>query len=330
MNSLTDTIMFREMDKKFKLVRILKDKEVFTTYAIPKQLIDEHIFEIRNYRYSMTKDIVEKLKDGDIRFLLFEDPPNKKDMVLIFPYMIYVFLREEKTNRTIIPYVNVSMKGSFERDNTPEKNPERLKLNDIDFYAYAMSGFLSTRLVEEAPKIEKDIKLQKLLGVSYSSMVAKAIDTKFSLSRKSEGFSVLLYILANYFFQFMCKMPPKKASDVALGLPNVDSAVVTNMFTPLRNESYVEIKSINDAIEMIVAFFSSSVKMQLNYRILLSLYTQYYGNISSITLEHYFSFVNMLMNVFINSNFFNDKLIKKVVTQKTLADIDKALYLILK
>ena len=322
MNSLSDCIVFQKLDKVNKLTANLSGADIFKPYIVPPVLLERLMYSIRTYSYSLSKIIFNNIKNNKIRFVIFSDPYNTTDVPKVIPFNVYSFMRAEGNN--IISYVDVSMKGKFTRDKSKEKVPVDLKLDSNEFYSYAQSGFLNNFLYENKSKIMSNHKLLAKLAEAYAILMCRALDKHFAISSDISDYNIMMYITAAFFYQFHCGFNARKANTYTQALKIIDKGELMDRLPNVSQNGHI-MSDIKKLLEFIAFAFKNKVRVKMDIRLLTSIYSQMYGRISILSMEHFFSFTNMLLSANIRSNMFNDSIIRSIVTPKNITEIEKML-----
>lgn len=320
MNSIRDTELFTPMNKVFKLETTLSGN--LEPYRVPKEYYSHFFVTFRNYRHSLAKYVLDNLKSERIIPIIFRDPIQPAEKITI-PYPICTFLKMEE--KTIVSYVDLSEQAKFFRDKSNSRETTGLNIDELFFYSYCQTAALNLILKDYSAKI-LNTKIPKLVSELYSIMLTKCIDAKYSISINRTNTDILRYLCASYCLQHMFEMDSARASKMALDSKLLDKeSVIQNSKVILREQ--FEMKTIMDFVNYIMVEFPTVKKGALPFRTLVLIYNKMYGYNTSFSLEHGFSFINMILTSRMQLKFFSDMYINKVADrysreiEKSLADL---------
>lgn len=324
MNSIASTELFKNNEKIFmEPLNTLQTN--LRKYAVPKELLSSYLSDLKSYKFRFAPATREYIEARKIIPIISEDPVNRDDKKVILRYAILIF--GGIINKEFIGVPNLSLRSMYRRDSTPEKNPVDMTISSRDFYILCEGATVLKLLNDNKGKIINSPKLNNMLINFFSYILSKTIDKTFSFGRDSnDDYSILMYITAFYFCQCHLQMNSKRAeSYVRSALRNVVDFDYINSNFLIYNED-LNISNLTDLVEKLKTL-PQIRSDKFDKRLLMSLYARNIGENAIFSLEHYFSFIFVLLASAANkkSKLFNDHIISRIISNKRLNDFEKIL-----
>jgi hypothetical protein len=322
MNSLNDTIIFKEAEP---LMDVLK--AAFNTANIQYYLVDPELYDycykiFKNYKYSLSKVVVDYGNKNKIQMVLYGEPKDivKNNPLMVPSYFFSFVMPDKKLGK--VGVANISPRAKYTR-NKIDNSIESLKMNERDMYAYLQSATVSLLLNEKADSLNSNSKFVKQCAEIYSILLAKCLDRNYPFGAERDSYTILTFLCAVFFFQSMFGFDEEKAVNYAMTLKIISKSVVETQCKTF--DENLTMKTIEDLIKAISREFTFIRKDSIQYRNLVLMYTRMYGQNSIFAIEHFGSFLNMIELSALRLGMFNDLVIDQV-SKTYVKNIETILY----
>lgn len=324
MNSIVESEMLLKNKKLF--VGPINDlQKNLNKYMVPKLLLEPYLNDLKSYNFKFAEKTREYLEQRKVLPVISEDPVNKGDASILIRYSILV--TGAQINGEFVGIPNLSIRCKYNRDNTKEKNPTDITISTRDFYILCEGATVLKLLQDNKTKVLNAPKLNYYLIKFFSYLLSKTIDKTFSFGRdNADDYSILMYITGFFFCQKHLGFESKKASDyVKRALDRVIDYDYVNSNFLIYNENLV-IKDLDQLVEKIKSLPQIRAD-KFDKKVLVNLYAKNIGENSIFTLEHYFSFVFLLLSCSSNkkAKFFNDSIILRTLPSSELSSFETSL-----
>ena len=301
MNSVAQTKIFNRMNTIYGDIAKEIGKIDLVEYAIPTEHYMDIVNNFKDYKHPLARKVFETAKKGDIIPIILNDPVDANKPLLSdkIPQVLLTFGILDKMTKKVKFCVDVSMKGSYIR-NKLDKTVLSCKIDPVYLYAFMQILLVYRDIKFNDKKYTNARVLQKTLAECYGIILSKIIDQKLSISANRDDYNVLLFLC-------ICEYLRNN-----LDMQYDEDEAKKNDIYPI------------DKFIMVVKNQFSTLGDKLNYRELLSWYTNMYGQNSIIALEDSSSFIQMMQLVNLRLNLYKDLLIEQSI-KKTLPEIPKIL-----
>ena len=325
MNKLSQTETFTEIIKGLPSLKEQLNPKNFPKYTIPISFYENYFNILSVKKYPLVSPVIKAARAGKIRLLNFSDPREFNDKKSILTDAISAVILPLKDTRDYIAFVNAVKKTGYIRNT--DKEAIGLKTNEIAMYSYLQTGYLAYLLTIKDREITDNVKLHTLLAEFYGSLIGKVIDQEYPISGEPDAYTRLMFLLALFYLQFMCQYPLDKALKIAMSVKTVDPVIVANKSRAFAAE-VLEMKSFNDFIKSFSIEFPFVKKDVVTLRSIVGGVIKTYGSGAMFVVEHFQSFLNLIMSVETRSNIYRDDVISKVIPSQLIKNVAKLLYLI--
>lgn len=334
MNNIAQTKIFNRMNTIYGDIAKEVGKIDLTDYAIPTEYFMEIVNMFKDYKHPLARKVYETTKKGDLTPILLCDPVDASKPLLSekIPQVLLTFGILDKITKKIKFCVDVSMKGSYVR-NKLDKSILSCKIDPVYLYAFLQILLVYKDIKFHDKKYTNAKMLQKTLAECYGITLSKIIDQKLSISANRDDYNVLLFLCICFYFENMNGLTKAQAIERTKQYKFLYKDIIDIKCEYIRNDldmQYNEEEAKKQDIYPIDKFINV-VKNQfvtlgdkLNYRDLLSWYTNMYGQNSIIALEDSSSFIQMMQFVNLRLNLYKDLLIEQSI-KKVLPEIPKLL-----
>lgn len=334
MNSVSQTKIFNRMNTIYGDIPKEIGKIDLIEYAIPTEFYMDIVNNFKDYKHPLARKTFEMAKKGDIIPIILCDPVDSNKPLLSdkIPQVLLTFGILDKYNKKIKFCVDVSMKGSYVR-NKLDKTVLSCKIDPVYLYAFMQILLVYRDIKLNDKKYTNARMLQKVLAECYGIILSKIIDQKLSISANRDDYNILLFLCICFYFENMVGLSKDQAIERAKQYKFLFKDIIDIKCEYIRNDldmQYDENEAKKNDIYPIDKFIIvvrdqfSTLGDKLNYRELLSWYTNMYGQNSIVALEDSTSFIQMMQLVNLRLNLYKDLLIEQSI-KKTLPEIPKLL-----
>lgn len=308
--------VFREMENKLQTIN-------FLSYRVPTDYYyDLYVEKFKNYTYPLARKVLEDAKKGYIVPIMFAEPYDNKVQAMdsVIPQSLFTFGAMDKTLKTLVCYVDTSMKGKYLR-NKINDSIESYKIDEFDLYSFLQSAYIFRFAKMEDSKITQSKVFLKELATCYIILLSKIIDMKLSISANRLDFNILMFLCGCFFFQWFAGYSKERSIELTkqfkfISRDGIEAKCIyysNDELDFISNES--EIKSGIFSIDKFCSICGSQFQLgnKLNHRELATWWSNLYGHQSLTALEDFTSFLLMINLVQIRSGFFNDMAISSAL-----------------
>lgn len=325
MNKLSQTETFTEIIKGLPSLKEQLNPKNFPKYTIPISFYDNYFSILSVKKYPLVSPVIKTAKAGKIRLLNYADPRDYNEKKSILTDAISAVIYPIQGNKDYVAFVNAAKKTGYIRNS--DKEAIGLKTNEIALYSYLQSGYLAYLLTVKERELTDNVKLHTLLAEFYGSLIGKIIDQEYPISGEPDSYTRLMFLLALFYLQFMCQYPLDKSLKIAMSVKTVDPVIITSKSKAFAAE-VLEMKSFNDFIKAFSIEFPFVKKDVVTLRSIVGGVMKTYGSSAMFIVEHFQSFLNLIMSVETRSNIYRDDVISKVIPSQLIKNVARLLYLI--
>jgi len=328
MNSLSQIKMFEPVNKIFKLTdSILNPAFSLEPYIVDYNLYDFYAKIYKGYKYPLAKETINYIESQSVVPILFSDPKSEKDKVIVFSSAIFSFLKQY--NKQLTSFVDISNKSKYIR-NKMNKEPELLKIDERTLYTFMQTGMLNKAFYTYANAFQYDNKFAKMVSEIYAFLLQKVISSVYPVTANTQDAEILTYLCALFCLQNFFDYDLDKAKALALTIKGIDKANIANnchfylsedneiLDMKYKENNYVNVGSnkvkvfpIDIFVEILSIEFPYVKSGKFESRTLQERWCSMYGPNSLFAVEHFFSFMNMLITSTMRIGYFSDILIEK-------------------
>jgi hypothetical protein len=127
-----------------------------------------------------------------------------------------------------------------------------------------------------------------------------------------------------FFLQTFVKYDAERALNTAFKIKIIDKNIIEKECLMYSNEELV-ISSFDMLVKALEKEFSFIRQGDITIRSVAYHFCSMYGETALFALEHFQSFVNMIINAHLGTNHYNDLSIKKTILTHQIANIEQAL-----
>lgn len=325
MNKLSQTQTFSEIIKGLPSLKEQLNPKNFPKYTIPISFYETYFNLLSVKKYPLVSPVLKAAREGKIRLLNYADPRdfNEKKSILTDAISAVIYPVQGIKDYTV--FVNAAKKTGYIRNS--DKEAIGLKTNEIAMYSYLQTGYIAYLLTVKDREITDNVKLHTLLAEFYGSLIGKIIDQEYPVSGESNAYPRLMFLLALFYLQYMCQYPLEKALKIAMSVKTVDQVIINNCSKAFAAE-VLEMKNFDDFIKAFSIEFPFVKKNVVTLRSIVGGVMKTYGSSAMFIVEHFQSFLNLIMSVETRSNIYRDDVISKVVPSQLIKNVAKLLYLI--
>ena len=316
MRPLSETVIFEPVDRLMGVRSTLSDPKLLSMYGIRFDLYDYIVQSFKGFKYPIAKFVYQNAIGKKIAPILLAESADKATPAITdFPTSIPCFQLGG------VAYADISPRASYVRDGVT-KQPNHLKIQDRELYAFLQSALVLRTFNLNAQRIESNIKFMKCIAEVYAIFLSKAIDKNYPVSSEQTHFAALQFLCALFFFEYVIKMSPDKARQMASSLRLTDTSACVEV---LGNLEYLgSVGTMELFFKMLGDKFTYLRSESFKYHNVVLLYTKMYGQNAVFAIENLFSFVNMILMASMRIGMYNDQMIDKIAG-KYVDDVEKML-----
>jgi hypothetical protein len=321
--------MFTYVDSLFGISKIIGDTSLnLDNYIVPQETYNHLLTLFKSYKYILAKNIYKSVELGINIPILFKEPINTKDKMVMLPTSMTNFLK--KYNNKLASFTDISTKASYSRDTVGV--PEILKIHELTFYNYCQLGYLNYICYNNSDALIRNIKFIKSIAESFAILISKCISATFPIAAEINDYEKLIYISLCFAYQSFFGLDVEKAKAQALTFRRINKMnITTNCKYYSLNIAEIDmdfknLKEVKDSNGKMVKLypidvFLSILKNEFNilkvgnieYRNLSAKWTQMYGQNSILAIEHCFSFITMIKSACMKVGLYTDLMIENMI-----------------
>lgn len=325
MNKLSQTLTFSEIVKGLPSLKEQLNPANFPKYTIPISFYENYFSILSVKKYPLVSNVLKAAKAGKIRLLNYADPKEFSDKKSILSDAFSAFVLPMKDKKDFTVFVNAAKKTGYIRN--VDKEAIGLKVNETALYSYLQSGYIAYLLTVKDREITDNVKLHTLLAEFYGSLIGKIIDQIYPITGEADSYPRLMFLLALYYFQVMCGWNLEKSIQTAMRVKTVDPAIIDSKSRAFSAEK-LEMHNFNDFLASFLVEFPFVKRDTVTLRAIVAGTCKTYGASAMFTVEHFQSFLNMVMSAETKAMIYRDDIIAKVIPSTLVKNVDKILFLI--
>jgi hypothetical protein len=323
MNTLANTQLFRAAIEKRPQLKNVFNSDMLSKYTIPDSFYNHYYKIFQSKKYPLTKYMLQLAREERIKLVNFIDPiePKLKPIILP-PYFTCLGGRSENGKKLVI-YTNAIKKARFKR-NTKTQEIERLDIDEMSLFGYLYSATIAYIITTKSLILESNVKFISLCAEIYTVLLSRCISNKqYPIGSTMNEYTRLNFITALFFLQTFIGYDVERSVRAAFNLRVVDSSVIANECI-IYGHGELTISNFDVFINALEKEFSYIRPGTITLRTLSYQFNSLYGDTALFALEHFQSFINMVINAFIGTNLYNDLLIKKSIASNLIGNIEQA------
>ena len=333
MNNLSETKVYNRLLKIYgEIPRTIQTTDM-SKYLVHPSFYNTILENFKDYKYPMARKVYEETKKGSVLPIMLACPINEKDPIMVnkIPQTLLTFGSPDPITRKLNFYVDTSTRSNYVR-NKIDKTPESYKIDPSDFYAFMQIGIVYKAIKTQVNKFTAAKILHKSLSECYGIILSKVIDQKLSFSANREDYNILLFLCIQFYYEALVGLSKSSALEKSKQFKFLFKDVLDMKCKYIRNdlnmqyskeEAEKDIYPIDKFISVLQDQFST-LGDKINYRDLLSWYTNMYGQNAVLAIEDSCSFIQMMQLVDLKCNFYKDLLIEQAI-KKSLTEVPKIL-----
>jgi hypothetical protein len=323
MNTLSSTFLFKTIIKEYPKLREIFKANVIENYVIPDSYYNHYYKIFQNKKYPLTKYMLQMAKEGRIGLINFSDPANiKLKSIVLFPY--FTCLSSHNSSGKRVVYANAMVKAGYKR-NVRTQEIESLKIDEVSLFGYLYSAAIAYIISTKSLVLENNTGFVIECAEVYTMLLTRCISNKqYPIGSSMNEYTRLNFVTACYFLQSLIGYDVERAVNTAFKLRIVDKNIIRNECVLYNHEELV-LSSFETYIHSLEKEFSYIRPGSMTIRAISYNFTQLYGAVAFFALEHFQSFINMIINSNLGTNIYRDIAIKKGIYTGIIDTIEQAL-----
>jgi hypothetical protein len=322
MNTLKSSQLFQAALEQYPELRNVFNPKVLESYAIPDSYYNHYFKIFLNKKYLLTKYMLQLAKTGNVRLVNFADPENLKLKAIILPPSFSCIAGPAAVGKMAI-YANAIKRAGYRR-NTKTGEVETLKIDEMSLFGYLYSATIAYIILTKSTILENNVKFISCCTEFYVTLVNRCISSKqYPIGSNMNDYTRLNFISALFFLQAMVGYNVERAVTIALKLRVIDEQVIKNESVVYTHGDFI-ITNFDMFIAAIEKEFPYIRPGTLNLRTISYNFRSLYGEAATFAVEHFQSFINMIMNAHLGTNLYNDLTIKKGLASNLMGSLDQA------
>jgi hypothetical protein len=323
MNTLANTQLFRAaIDKRPQLKNVF-NSEMLAKYSIPDSFYNHYYKIFQSKKYLLTKYMLQLAKEERIKLVNFLNPIDLNLKLIILPPYFTCLGGKSEDGKKLVIYANAIKKAGFKR-NPKTQEIERLDIDEMSLFGYLYSATIAYIIATKSLLLESNIKFISLCAEIYVVLLNKCISSKqYPIGSTMNEYTRLNFITALFFLQTFIGYDVERSVTTALKLKVVDSTVIQNECI-IYGHDELTISNFDVFIKALEKEFPYIRPGTITLRTLSYQFDSLYGDNALFALEHFQSFINMIINAYIGTNLYSDLLIKKAIASNLIGNIEQA------
>jgi hypothetical protein len=323
MNTLANTQLFRAAIEKRPQLKNVFNSEMLVKYSIPDSFYNHYYKIFQSKKYPLIRYMLQLAKEERIKLVNFLDPIDLKLKPIILPPYFTCLGGKSENGKKLVIYANAIKKAGFKR-NTKTQEIEQLDIDEMSLFGYLYSATLSYIISTKSLILESNVKFVSLCAEIYALLLNRCISNKqYPIGSTMNEYTRLNFITALFFLQTFIGHDVERAVRTALNLKVVDKSVIENECI-IYAHGELTISNFDVFINALEKEFSYIRPGTITLRTLSYQFDSLYGETALFALEHFQSFINMIINAFIGTNLYHDLLIKKSISSNLIGNIEQA------
>jgi hypothetical protein len=322
MNTLGNTQLFRAAIEQYPALKNVFSSKALSDYSIPDSFYNHYYKIFQNKKYPLTKYMLQLAKQDQIRLVNFADPKDLKLKPILLPPSFTCLAGKSEDGKKLIIYANAIKKAGYRR-NSKTHEIESLNLDEMSLFGYLYSATVAYIIAIKSIVLENNQRFISACTELYVSLVNRCISSKQAIGSNMNDYIKLNFITALFFLQTFIGYDVERAINVAMGIKIVDKSVIQNE-SIIYAHGEMTIPNIDVFIEKIEKEFNYIRPGSITLRLISYQFNSFYGEASHFAVEHFQSFINMIINSHIGTNIYHDLFIKKSIASNLVINVENA------
>jgi hypothetical protein len=324
MNTLANTQLFRAAIERHPQLKNVFNSAMLSKYAIPDSFYNHYYKIFQSKKYLLTRYMLQLAKEDRVRLVNFIDPIDSKLKPIILPPYFTCLAGRAEDNKKLVIYANAIKKAGFKR-NTKTQEIESLSIDEMSLFGYLYSATIAYIISTKSTMLEGNLKFVSLCAEIYAVLLNRCISNKqYPIGSTTNEYTRLNFITALFFLQTFIGYNVENSIRTALNLKVVDKTTIMNECI-IYGHDELTISNFDIYIKALEKEFSYIRPGTITLRTLSYQFNSLYGDTALFAIEHFQSFINMIINASIGTNLYNDLLIKKSIASNLIGNIEQAL-----
>jgi hypothetical protein len=322
MNTLANTELFRAAIEQYPSLKNVFNPKTLRDYSIPDSFYNHYYKIFQNKKYPLTKYMLQLAREGRVGLVNFADPKDLKLKAILLPPSFTCLAGRSEDGKKLIIYANAIKRAGYKR-NTKTGEIESLKIDEMSLFGYLYSATIAYIIATKPLVLENNQKFISNCTELYISLLNRCISSKqYPIGSNMNDYTKLNFIAALFFLETFIGYSVERAVKIALGLKLVDRQVIENESVIYSHQDFT-ISNFDMLIAAIEKEFSYIRPKTITIRLVSYQFNSFYGESSHFALEHFQSFINMIINVHIGTNLYHDLFIKKSISSNLISNIEQ-------
>jgi hypothetical protein len=322
MNTLANTQLFKVAIEQYPSLKNVFNTKMLSQYAIPDSFYNHYYKIFQNKKYPLTKFTLQLAKEGRVRLVNFADPIDLKLKAILLPPSFTCIAGRSEDGKSLVVYANAIKRAGYKR-NIKNQEIESLKIDEMSLFGYLYSAAIAYIILKKPTVLENNQKFINNCTELYVSLVNRCISSKqYPIGSSMNDYTKLNFISALFFLETFIGYDVERATKVALGIKLVDKSVIENECS-IYAHGDLTISNFDMFIAAIEKEFSYVRPGTISIRLISYQFNSLYGDSAHFALEHFQSFINMIINSHIGTNLYHDLFIKKSIASNLVANIEQ-------
>jgi hypothetical protein len=323
MNTLSNTVLFRTAITRYPLLKNVFSPTMLDDYSISDSFYNHYYKIFINKKYPLTKYMLQLAREDKIRLVNFSDPKDLKLKSILLPPYFTCLAGKSIDGKKLIVYANAVKRAGYKR-NTKTNEIEGLKIDEMSLFGYLYSATISYLIITKSTQLENNTRFIVLCTELYISLLNRCISSKqYPIGSDMNDYIKLNFISALFFLQTFIGYDTERAVKTAFMMKLIDKAVIENSSVIYAHSDFT-ISNFEAFIKAIEKEFSYIREGDITIRTISYHFVSSYGDTALFALEHFQSFINMIINAHVGTNLYSDLLIKKSIASNAIANIEQA------
>jgi hypothetical protein len=322
MNTLANTQLFKAAIEQYNSLKNVFNTKILNQYAIPDSFYNHYYKIFQNKKYPLTKYMLQLAKEGRVRLVNFSDPADLRLKAILLPPSFTCIAGRSEDGKNVVVYANTAMRGGYRR-NTKTQEIESFKIDEMSLFGYLYSASIAYIILKKSIVLENNMRLISSCTELYVSLLNRCISAKqYPIGSSMNDYTKLNFISALFFLETFVGYDAERATKVALGIKLVDKKVIENE-SIIYAHGDLTVSNFDTFIAAIEREFTYIRPGTINIRLISYQFNSLYGNAAHFALEHFQSFINMIINSHIGTGLYHDLFIKKSIASNLVATIEQ-------
>jgi hypothetical protein len=267
--------------------------------------------------------MLQLAREGRIQLVNFTDPIDLKNKQILLPPYFTCLGGKSPDGKKLIIYANAIMRAGYKR-NSKSKEIESLKIDEMSLFGYLYSAALAYIIATKPNVLENNTKFVSNCTEIYVALLNRCISNKqYPIGSNMDDYTKLNFIAALFFLQTFIGYDAERALRAAFSIKLIDKKIIENTSTIYAHNDFT-ISNFDMFISAIEKEFSFIRRGDITIRTISYHFVSLYGETALFALEHFQSFINMIINSHMGTGLYHDLLIKKSISSNLLSNIEQA------